>query len=84
MDVAQARKVTCLDLWRHTHQDCEAAVVLRLALDDSTPGVVSSAAAALHALLGSSHSIVELDFLDPGDAHITHLPAMCMSLSELA
>ena len=83
MGVAQARKVTWLDLWRHTTQDCEAALVLRLALDDSAPGVISSAAAALHALLGSSHGIMERDFLDPGGTHHT-LPATCVTLFKIS
>lgn len=63
----QGQEVTWLALWRHMSQDCEAAFVLRLALDDANAGVVATAAAALHALLGTGPPASELELLDSGE-----------------
>ena len=68
MDIAQAEEVTWHAMWRHMTCDCEAALVLRLALDDANSGVVAAAAAALHALLESRGDASQDHFPDPGES----------------
>ena len=58
--------MTWLELWQHITQDCEAALFLRMALDDQNPGVIAAAASALQALTGSRHWGSELDLPDAG------------------
>ena len=64
---AQAEGVTWQDMWRHMTHDCQAALVLRLALDDANAGVVAAAAAGLHALLASNSGPSQDGFPDPGE-----------------
>lgn len=54
-------------MWRHMTCDCEIALVLRLALDDASSGVVAAAAAGLHALLDSRGGASQNNFPDPGE-----------------
>ena len=54
-------------MWRYMTNDCEVALVLRLALDDANPGVVAAAAAGLHALLANKGGASDINFPDPGD-----------------
>ena len=70
----QVKGVTWLELWQHIVQDCEAALVLRMALDDQNAGVIAAAASALQALTGSRHWGAGLDQLDAG-----RRPAGCMA-----
>ena len=58
--------MTWLELWQHMAQDCEAPLVLRLALDDQNPGVIAAAALALQALTGSRNWGSGLELLDAG------------------
>ena len=62
----KVKPVTWLELWQHIAQDCESALVLRLALDDQNPGVIAAAALALQALTGSRHWGSGLYVLDAG------------------
>ena len=62
----QLKDVTWPELWQHMAQDCEAALVLRMALDDQNPAVIAAAAAALQALTGSRLLGSGPDLLDAG------------------
>lgn len=73
-------------LWRHMAQDCQVAIILRLALDDANAGVIAAAAAAMHALLGGGRTCSELGFLDTGTCAVAHVkirfpacPNLCFS-----
>jgi hypothetical protein len=88
LDTAQEGKVTWHALWRHMAQDCQVAIILRLALDDANAGVVAAAAAALHALLGGARRSSVLGFLDTGTCIVAHVditlpacPSSCLSSS---
>ena len=72
-DIAQGGKVTWQALWRHMAQDCQVAIILRLALDDANAGVVAAAAAAMHALLGGGRTSSEPGFLDTGTCAIANV-----------
>ena len=70
----QIKDVTWLELWQHITHDCEAALILRMALDDQNAGVIAAAASALQALTGSRHWASGLDGLDAG-----RCPGGCMA-----
>lgn len=85
-DIAQGERVTWQALWRHMAQDCQVAIILRLALDDANAGVIAAAAAAMHALLGGGRTCSELGFLDTGTCAVAHVkirfpacPNLCFS-----
>jgi hypothetical protein len=52
-----AEPLTWSDIWRHALSDCEAAAVLRVALDDAHPSVVAAAAEALAALVSAGDGL---------------------------
>ena len=83
-DAAQTEEVTWQDMWRHLTGDCEAALVLRLALDDANSGVIAAAAAGLHALLDSRGGASQDDFPDLGEWLFSCFTGYCQNLKTLA